>query len=256
MADDGTVYVSNGGSQSEACDPSRPFHGGILALDPTVMGGARQVAKGLRNPIDVKCHRDGHDLCFATELALDYSASAGGREKLIPIRDGDDWGFPCCASQNLPYTDVCLTCSSQTEGLDASTPACSSTNRCSPNCSAIVAEPESFVIGDTPFGFDFVDDQFPPPWDHHAIVSTHGAAGTWVGARVVAVQVDPATGEPLFGTNLPGLDAGTMVNFLTGWDDGKNDHGRPSDVVMGPDGRLFIANDNTGDIFWLAPLGL
>src|SRR5215475_6306744 len=32
-ADDGTIYVANGGDQGEACDPTRPFHGGIRKLD-------------------------------------------------------------------------------------------------------------------------------------------------------------------------------------------------------------------------------
>ncbi len=49
---------------------------------------------GLRNPIDVKCHRDGNNHCFATELDRDYSTSEGGREKLLPIHASDNWGYP------------------------------------------------------------------------------------------------------------------------------------------------------------------
>jgi glucose/arabinose dehydrogenase len=255
VAEDGTIYVSNGGNQVELCDPARPFHGGILALDSAASGGARQVAKGLRNPINVKCHRDGHNLCFATELALDYSAASGGREKLIPIRDGDDWGYPCCATRNLPYLDVCLVCSAATETLAASSSVCAPMLECSPKCDQTVAEPDSFVIGNTPFGFDFIDNQFSAPWTHHVIVTLHGEAGTWKGAKVVAIAFDSLTGIPLPGSSVAGLDGGAMSDFLTGWDDGQRKHGRPADVALAADGRLFFANDVTGEIFWLAPLG-
>jgi glucose/arabinose dehydrogenase len=255
VTDDGTIFMSNGGDEGETCDLSRPFHGGILALDGNADGGARQIAKGLRNPIYVRCHRDGHNHCFANELARDYSSAIGGREKLIPIHEGDDWGFPCCASENLPYTDVCLACSAMTDTLANSSATCRNTNTCSPRCAGIVPESASFVIGDTPFGLDFIDGQFPAPWDHHVYVAPHGAFGTWVGARVVAIAFDPATGLPYPGSNLPGIDAGTMVDFLTGWDDGSHAHGRPTDVTVSADGRLFVSNDQNGDIIWIAPIG-
>jgi glucose/arabinose dehydrogenase len=256
VSDDGTIYFSNGGDEGETCDLSRPFHGGILALDSTVAdGGARQIAKGLRNAIYVRCHRDGNNKCFATELARDYSSAIGGREKLIPIRAGDDWGFPCCATRDLAYDDICFTCGAQTKLPADSSTQCTTTSRCSPLCDTTVAENASFIIGDTPFGLDFIDGQFPAPWDHRVYVAPHGAFGTWVGARVVAVAFDPASGDLYPGTNLPGQDAGTMVDFLTGYDDGTKSHGRPTDVTVSPDGRLFVSNNQTGDIIWVAPIG-
>ena len=44
QADDGTIYVGNGGDQGEECSEPHPFHGGILKLDPSMAG--TQVAKG------------------------------------------------------------------------------------------------------------------------------------------------------------------------------------------------------------------
>jgi glucose/arabinose dehydrogenase len=60
-----------------------------------------------------------------------------------------------------------------------------------------------------------------------------------LGARVVGISFDLA---------------GAMADFLEGWDDGAHMHGRPADVTVSDDGRLFIANDTTGEIFWVAPL--
>ncbi len=249
----GRIFVTNGGTQGETCDPSHPFRGGILSIDGSA--GGLQVAKGLRNPIYVRCHHDGHNLCFANELARDYSEALGGREKLIPVRDGDDWGYPCCAANDLPYTDECLVCSAQTQTRQASTTVCQQrSNMCSPLCTGIVPENASFIIGDTPFGLDFIDGQFPAPWDHRVYVAVHGAFGSWAGARVVGIAFDPATGLPLPGSNLPGMERGSLADFLEGWDDGQRAHGRPADVTVSADGRLFVANDTTGEIFWVAPI--
>jgi glucose/arabinose dehydrogenase len=232
MADDGTIYVGNGGDQGDRCDPTvypRPFHGGVLVLDGTP--GGTPVAQGFRNPFAVKCQR-GHNHCFASELALDLSGVAGGREKLVRINRGDDWGFPCCATTNLPYP-----------GAGA------------PNCASVAAETVSYVIGHTPFGFDFEPGQWPAPFTHSIIQALHGHTGTWAGARVVAVPTDPATGLPVPTSE---LDGGPMppIPFASGWDDGKFDHGRPEDVAFAPDGRAFVGSDVTGDIVWIAPVGL
>ena len=100
VADDGTIYVGNGGDQTETCDPSRPFHGGILKLDGT--DGGAPVAKGLRNPIAIRCPH-GHNTCLAAELGKDGSSVPDfGREKIIPIRQGDDWGFPAAPPRTPP----------------------------------------------------------------------------------------------------------------------------------------------------------
>jgi glucose/arabinose dehydrogenase len=227
-ADDGTIYVANGGDQGETCDPTHPFHGGILKLDGSP-GGA-PVAQGLRNPIAVRCAR-GHNRCFAAELAKDYSAEDSGREKLLPIHDGDDWGYPCCASQNLPYTDVMPV----------------------PDCSGVTPESTSFVIGNTPFSFDFEAGAWPAPWKTNVFVPLHGVAGSWEGARIISVTMDPTSGLPVQSSDLPGTNPGGFQDFATGWDDKTQKHGRPAAVTFAPDGRMFVANDTNGVILWITP---
>jgi glucose/arabinose dehydrogenase len=232
QADDGTIFVGNGGDQDEVCVEPHPFHGGILKIDGTP--GGTQVAQGFRNPIAVRCER-GKNLCFAAELSRDYSAAQGGREKLVPIRQGDDWGFPCCATKASPYPDI--------------SPV--------PDCSAVAPEDASFVIGDTPFSFDFEPGNWRAPYQKSAYVPLHGSAGNWLGARVVMIQMDPTTGLPMPGSDVvEGGTTGAMSDFVTGWDDDHQDHGRPSSATFATDGRLFIGNDNNGDIFWVAPLDL
>jgi glucose/arabinose dehydrogenase len=206
----------------------RPFHGGILRIDGTA--GGTPVAQGLRNPISIRCQH-GHNLCFSVELALDGSGGTVGREKLVPIRDGDDWGFPCCATTNVPYDNVGT-----------------------PNCSDVPPENVAFIVGDTPFGFDFEPGLWPAPYTNNILLALHGAFGSWHGERVVAIPTQP-NGLPV---TMSEIDAGFpgQVDFATGWDDGQSDHGRPAAATFAADGRLFIANDVNGDIFWIAPTTL
>jgi hypothetical protein len=232
IADDGTIFVGNGGDQGEECNSEvfpRPFVGGVLEIGGSNPMGGTPYAQGFRNPIALRCQH-GHNLCFASELALDGSGGSGGREKLVPIHKGDDWGFPCCATTNLPYEDVSGT----------------------PNCGHVAKESVSFAIGDTPFGLDFEPGFWPAPYKNSIFVTLHGAVGSWIGARVVAIPTDGA------GMPIPSSDLGTSTfdNFATGWDDQLFDHGRPAAIAFSKDGRVFIANDTDGDIFWMAPVGL
>jgi len=238
QAMDGTIYISNGGGQLDACQSPPPLRGAIVQLNAD--GSTTEVARGFRNPIAIRCE-SSHDVCLAIELALDYSAPAGGREKLLPIHAGDDWGFPCCATQNTPYANVVY------QGTSTI-----------PDCSGVAAESGSFVIGDTPFGLDFETGQWPAPWGGRVFVTLHGAYQSWKGARVVAIALDPTTGIPLPSSELPGSDAdpNDMLEFATGWDDGRQDHGRPAPITFAPDGRLFLGNDWTGTVVWIAPVGL
>jgi glucose/arabinose dehydrogenase len=227
VADDGTIYLGNGGDQEQLCNPSvfpRPFTGGVLKIDGTP--GGTPVARGFRNAIAIRCER-GKGLCFSTELALDGSECAGGREKLVPIRQGDDWGFPCCATANTPYGSV--------SG--------------SPNCSEVAQETVSFVVGETPFNFDFEPGTWPTAYKNDILVTLHGAVGSWIGARIVAIPTQ-ANGMPVPSSD---LGSSTFTNFATGWDDGMQDHGRPAAIAFSSDGRAYIADDVLGNIFWVAP---
>jgi glucose/arabinose dehydrogenase len=237
IAQDGTIYVTNGGSQSDICETDEPVRGAIFSLLSD--GGLSLVARGFRNPIALRCEAN-HNVCLAVELALDYSATAGGREKVVPVRLGDDWGFPCCATRDVPYAGVGY--------LGGGTP----------NCSNVAEDTDSFVIGHTPFGVDFETGAWPAPWTGRAFVTLHGVVGSWTGARVVAIGIDPDTGLPLPATELDGggPTPESLLQFAAGWDDNKNDHGRPAPVTFAPDGRMFLGDDNLGVVVWIAPVGL
>jgi glucose/arabinose dehydrogenase len=238
--DHGNIYVTNGGDQSELCEGAgapdgevgtdRPFHGGILQIDGTPNG--KLIARGLRNPIAIRCAK-GTGTCFGLELARDFAPNEGSREKLFPVHEGDDWGFPCCATANVAYTDY-------------TSPV--------PDCSGVASEDTSFIIDHTPFGLDFEEGYWPGIWKYRAFVALHGFVGTWVGARVVGIMTDPQSGWPVQTQESEAGSSSSMTDFATGWDDGAQDHGRPAAITFSPDGRMFLGNDITGTIVWSAPV--
>jgi glucose/arabinose dehydrogenase len=238
IGQDGTIYVTNGGSQGDVCIAGNPARGAVFSLNAD--GTTSLVSKGFRNPIAFRCETS-HNVCLAAELALDYSGDHGGREKVMPIRAGDDWGYPCCATQNLPYAGATY---SSGGGI--------------PDCSGVAPEGDSFVIGHTPFGLDFENGKWPQPWGGRVYVTLHGAAGSWTGARVVAIPLDPSSGLPMAATELGagGTSPDSMLQFASGWDDNVHDHGRPAPITFADDGRMFLGDDHDGLIVWIAPVGL
>jgi glucose/arabinose dehydrogenase len=237
QSDDGTIYVTNGGDETDPCPP-KEVRGSIWKVDGSPNGAL--VAQGFRNPISLRCVR-GHNTCFAIELTRDYSTPQGGREKLLPVREGDDWGFPCCATKDRPYDD-----------------------RPGPDCSGVAQEINSFFVGNTPFDLDYELGKWPEPWGNRAYVPIHGAYGSWKGARLVGIELDAMTGQVLPGSDLSGMSRGAMADFATGWDPtevnspcaARGRCSRPTAVAFAPDGRLFMGNDTTGEIIWIAPMGL
>jgi glucose/arabinose dehydrogenase len=231
MADDGTIYVTNGSFDSEMCVEPHVVKGAIMAIDGTPNG--KVIAQGFRNPQYMRCQR-GHNNCFVNELTRDFSATEGGREKLVLFGAGQDWGFPCCASKDLPFPDHA--------GAD---------------CSNVQPDTNAFRVGSTPFGLDFEPGTWPADYANNVFIATHGAVGSWVGTRVVMIKIDTSTGQPVPTSDADGSAQGPMTDFMTGFNDcGQRAHGRAADVTFSKDGRMFVANDVDGTLLWVAPIGV
>jgi glucose/arabinose dehydrogenase len=251
VAKDGTVYFTNGSDQGELCyspteTAKHPPTGTVFKVAPD--GALSVVSKGFRNPIALRCEKNVN-VCFVAELAKDGSGSQGGREKLVPIRQGDDWGYPCCATANTPYQGE--------EFQDPGPPSGGQLLKAS-DCAGVTPESVSFTIGHTPFGIDFETGSWSAPWANRAFVALHGVVGSFVGSRVVGIALDPTTGLPLPSSDLQsGASAApNMMDFVTGWDDGTTSHGRATAVTFGNDGRMYVGDDTRGEIFWVAPVDL
>lgn len=223
-AADGTIYVSVGQYGSYTCGgPAEQRGGAVYRLVPGELR-PRPVSFGHRNPLYLRCDPTGVT-CYAAELSDDsWDPATGtmGREKLVVIRDGEDYGYPCCA------------------GRGASAPPGRGARY---DCAPVVEELRTWPLHDTPFGMDFERGRWAPPYRGGFFVALHGEFTTWRNTKVVWSEVD-ANGRP----------TGVWRDFLTGFGTSSQGvQGRVADVVFHADGRLFIADDQGGTIYWMAP---
>jgi glucose/arabinose dehydrogenase len=188
---------------------------------PGAMGTLDPVAVGFRNPMYLRCHfRD--EVCVASELGEDQTP--GAREKILVVRMGTNYGYPCCFTTNLGPGG----------GM---------------NCGSVTREDMEFPIGDTPFGLDWERGVWPEPYRHALFVALHGSFYTtpaWQGARIVFASADPTTHVP----------SGAWRDLVTGFGPGGSPLDRPSDIAFAPDGRLFFSDDLGNAIYWVAPTSL
>jgi glucose/arabinose dehydrogenase len=213
----GTIYTSRG---SYATCGGAGSGGEISTIGD---GGALTiVASGFRNPMYLRCHRTD-EVCAAMELGEDLET--GAIEKMLALHPNTDYGFPCCHSKDMP--------------------AASSTQM----CTDIAKEDASFPLSNTPFGFDWEPGNWPAPYTNAVFVALHGSAYSsppWQGANVVYAPTDATTHMPVQG----------WTPFQGGWALGGSVLDRPSDITFSSDGRMFISDDASGNIFWMAPTTL
>lgn len=223
-AADGTIYVSVGQYGSYTCGgPAEVRGGGVYRLVPGEMR-PRAVSYGHRNPLYLRCDPAG-TTCYAAELSDDsWDPATGtmGREKLVVIREREDYGYPCCAGR-----------------ASGAPPG----RRVGYDCAPVVEELRTWPLHDTPFGMDFERGVWPEPYRRGFFVALHGEFTTWRNTKVVWSEVD-ASGTP----------TGVWRDFLIGFGTSSQGvQGRVADVVFHADGRLFIADDQSGSVYWMAP---
>lgn len=219
---DGSIYVSRGRMDSTDCNAEEMKRGAVFALH--VEGKAalplqpEVVADGFRNPMYLRCAPNSCGECYAAELSGDSWDGVGGREKLALLENKkESWGFPCCVGRDRPAP-----------GWG------------SQDCSGVGRELVAVPLHDTPFGLDFDRGGFPEPYRHGLFVALHGVVTSFGGSGIVWMKSDPLTLRP----------TGEPKMFVNGFG---RPTGRATDVVFAPDGRMFIADDTSGKIYWVAP---
>ncbi len=218
---DGTILVSRGRGDSDLCSPREMEKGAVFALH-VENGGPLPLtpelfANGFRNPMYLRCSPHTCGDCYASELSGDNWDGAGGHEKLALLaRQGQSFGFPCCVTRDVPYS------SANPQG-----------------CENVARETVAIPLHDTNFGLDFDRGGFPDAYRHGIFVALHGVFTSFGGTGVVFIQTDPTTLRP----------SAKATMFAKGF----GPKGRATDVAFAPDGRLFVADDTTGRIYWIAP---
>jgi hypothetical protein len=215
---DHTVYVGVGSGSTT----TRP-RAVVLALRP---GGARLVfATGVRNAVGLAFAPDGHLWAAVNgENGPDLVARLAARRSL---------GWPACVP-------------SAASGL-ASVPFVADP-RTNPggrvlDCSTLAPVERGLPPHTAPLGLRFLEGtELPRAWTGGAVVAAHGSFAN--AARPPAVLWLPWTGSTLGPPRT--LASGFQLASGARW-------GRPVDAVPGPDGALYVTDDDAGAVYRLVP---
>jgi glucose/arabinose dehydrogenase len=230
------LFVSTGRYDTNRCERfDDPRLGAVLriggdeALDGTV------VVENCRNPMFIQCMSWA---CYAMELSGDGWGGQDGAEKLVRFSSKSaakpvDVGYPCCIRKGQRERDYA--------------PA-------SETCDSVAESEFEFRLGDTPFQFDWDEGKnFPAPYTGSLFIAMHGSFQAWIGAGVQVLAWDWKTNKPQVGAKPVQL---IPRGFGRGGDlfpeDGDNG-GRVSGLKFHPDGRMFVSDDRSGKVFWIAP---
>lgn len=241
LGPDGLLYV-NVGSSCNVCNESDPLRATILryTVDGKSAGALTTLgrhapnpvyASGLRNSQGFAWHPETQQM-FATNNGADNrSESKGGKvnddlppEHLNQIEAGKHYGWPYCW------------------GI----PGNSSTQFADPNfgndvdfCKTAKTPAMTFTAHSTPIGIAFLHHAAViDAYKQDAIVALHGSWNRKEPSGYKLVRVKFSADKPV-----------KVQDFASGWLSGNAAWGRPVDVVVGPDGALYVSDDRAGLIY-------
>ncbi len=240
LGPDAHLYL-NVGSSCNVCDEEDPTRATLLryAKDGKPAGALAVVgrhtslppiwATGLRNAQGFAWHPETH-VMFATNNGADMRSDLKGGpindllppEQLSAIKAGANYGWPHCWGN--------------ASGLMTTDP-----NFPGPATFCQKAIPPSLLLPShsTPIGITFLtNSHFPEEWMSDAIVALHGSWNREQLSGYKLVRIQFKQGKPT-----------QISDFATGWLNNNRAWGRPVDVVVGPDGALYVSDDKTGYIY-------
>lgn len=182
-------------------------------------------ARGLRNAQGFAWHPVTDEM-YATNNGSDMRASVKGGpvddnvppEHLNKVEAHGHYGWPYCWGNQVPdplfHSDADF-------------------------CKTTQAPVMMFDSHSTPLGISFLDKtNFPTEYLSDAIVALHGSWNRAQPSGYKLVRVKFKDNKPT-----------EVVDFATGWLQGKAAWGRPVDVITGPDGALYVSDDRAGLIY-------
>jgi glucose/arabinose dehydrogenase len=215
---DGKLYVSIG-SSCNACVETDERRAAISRY--TIDGKLEKVfARGIRNAVGFGFHPLTGEM-WAVNNGRDFLGDDTPPEAVIKVKEGGNYGWPYCYDYRMPDPDV---------------PP--EAGYCEKTDTPAFTIPAHYA----PLGLAFYYGQsFPPQFEGDMFITAHGSWNRTIrdGYKVIRAR---------FKDNQPDTSTGSIVveDFATGWllDDVIGTHwGRPVDVLVAPDGSLFVTDD-------------
>jgi glucose/arabinose dehydrogenase len=210
----GDLFIAVG-SDCNVCEEGDPRRAAILRL-PKGSKAAEVYAGGLRNSVGLRLNPQDGKL-WATDNGRDRLGDDLPPEEINIITEHGFYGWPYCYGNNLPNPEF---------------PG-------SGKCRDAIPPALGLRAHNAPLGLDFYrGGQFPAEYRGDLFVASHGSWNRSVpdGYKVVRVRVEQ--GKPV-----------RWEDFVTGWLQGGRAWGRPVDVLSGPDGALYVSDDEADCIY-------
>ncbi len=211
---DGKMYVSIG-SSCNICEEKDQRRAAILQFNPDGSGG-KIFAKGLRNAVGITWNPETKEM-WVTENGRDWLGDDLPPDEINIVKEGGNYGWPYCYGDRIPD------------------PKFNKPELCKTTIPAVY----DLQAHSAPLGLTFYTGElFPPEYRGDLIVAFHGSWNRSVptGYKVVRVKIRDGKAEKI-------------EDFATGWLKGERAWGRPVDVVVGPDGSLYVSDDKGGFIY-------
>ncbi|MFQ5975270.1 MAG: PQQ-dependent sugar dehydrogenase [Candidatus Hydrothermarchaeales archaeon] len=216
---DNKIYLSVG-SSCNVCEDD-PRRAAILQFS-TDGSDEKIYASGLRNSVGFVWHPITKEM-WATDNGRDWLGDDLPPDEINIIKGGRHYGWPYCYGKKIldpeyDKEDFCTTTEPSKVDLQAHS---------------------------APLGLRFyTGDQFPEEYKNNLFVAYHGSWNreTPTGYKIVRIR---------FKDNEPIIE-----DFATGWLIEEKKWGRPVDVIVAPDGSLFISDDYAGIVYKITFIGL
>jgi glucose/arabinose dehydrogenase len=211
------------GSECNVCVEKDWRYAKILVADAEGRG-LKPFASGLRNAVFMALHPVTRQV-WATEMGRDYLGDNLPPDEINIIEEGKDYGWPWCYGKQV-----------HDRAFD---PSGSHKEFCRSTAPAYIDIPAHSA----PLGLAFFPKEWPEEYRYNLLVAYHGSWNRTIptGYKVVRYRLDSQG-------RYPGVE-----DFITGWlRPGGQALGRPVDILIRPDGVMFISDDKAGVIYRVA----